>query len=135
MGYNTNMKKILMTERRYQQDFKCPNTLGDMKAQLDSYIAEYGPDAILHVEGEYYDDYGSCSTDTLDAFIVFQRPETDAEHTSRLAKEAKARIAAEKRRMTMAEKNSKKKEIQEEKERALLEQLKKKYEVSPDESK
>lgn len=129
------MKKITITEREYQTDFKYPNTLGDMRAQLDSYISKYGPDAMILIEGEYWEHWGSRTTDELEISIVYQRPETDTERTTRLAKEAKARLAAEKRRMTMAEKNAKKKELQEEKERALLEQLKKKYEVSPDESK
>jgi hypothetical protein len=129
------MTQITIAEREYQRDFKCPNTLSDMRAQLDSYISKYGPDAMLHIEGEYWDDWGSRTTDTLEIFIVYQRPETDTERTARLAKEAKARVAAEKRRMTMTEKNAKKKEKQEAEERALLEKLKKKYEVSPDESK
>lgn len=129
------MRKITITEREYQRDFKYPNTLADIRVQIDSYISKYGPDAMLHIEGEYWDDWGSRTTDTLEIFIVYERPETDVERTARLTKEATAKLAAEKRRLTMAEKNAKKKKIQEEKERALLEQLKKKYEVSPDESK
>lgn len=96
------------------ETFKCalsPHSLnGNIKdaiARLKILLDEYGPDAKLYWDSNFYYDYDSNPSPTF--HITRDRLETDQEYNERLVVEAERKAAIEK------------------KERELLDQLQRKY--------